>query len=59
MSNSVADGTTAFELVHSVGPDEIIDGQITVIGPEIDTVPEGTKMPLGIKIDVYGRKMQA
>jgi acetyl-CoA synthase len=50
--------TTSFELVHSVGPDEITDGQITVIGPEIDTVPEGTKMPLGIVVNVYGRKMQ-
>ncbi|TGE32460.1 acetyl-CoA decarbonylase/synthase complex subunit alpha/beta [Desulfosporosinus sp. Sb-LF] len=51
--------TTAFELVHMVGPDEIVDGQITVIGPEIDSVPEGSKLPLGIRIDVYGRKMQA
>jgi len=51
--------TTAFELVHSVGPNDIVDGQVTVIGPEIDTVPEGSKLPLGIKIDVYGRKMQS
>lgn len=50
--------TTSFELVHSVGPDDIVDGQITVIGPEIDTVPEGTKMPLGIVVNIYGRKMQ-
>jgi len=50
--------TTSFELVHSVGPDDITDGKITVIGPEIDTVPEGTKMPLGIVVNVYGRKMQ-
>lgn len=51
--------TTAFELVRMVGPDEVKDGQITVIGPEIDTVPEGTKLPLGIMVDIYGRKMQA
>ncbi|HZK52665.1 MAG TPA: acetyl-CoA decarbonylase/synthase complex subunit alpha/beta [Desulfosporosinus sp.] len=50
--------TTSFELVHSVGPDDIVDGQITVVGPEIDTVPEGTKLPLGIVVKVYGRKMQ-
>jgi len=50
--------TTSFELIHSVGPDDITDGKITVIGPEIDTVPEGTKMPLGIVVNVYGRKMQ-
>ncbi|MDI6812388.1 MAG: acetyl-CoA decarbonylase/synthase complex subunit alpha/beta [Desulfitobacteriaceae bacterium] len=51
--------TTAFELVHMVGPDEVKDGQIKVIGPEIDTVPDGTKLPLGIMVDIYGRKMQA
>ena len=50
--------STAFELVHSVGPDEIVDGQVTVVGPEIDTIPEGTKLPLGIVVNVYGRKMQ-
>jgi len=51
--------TTAFELVRMVGPDEVKDGQITVIGPEIDSVPEGTKLPLGIMVDIYGRKMQS
>lgn len=51
--------TTAFELVRMVGPDEVKDGQIKVIGPEIDTVPDGTKLPLGIMVDIYGRKMQA
>ncbi|CAA7601842.1 acetyl-CoA C-acyltransferase/hydroxylamine reductase/CO-methylating acetyl-CoA synthase [Acididesulfobacillus acetoxydans] len=51
--------TTAFELVRMVGPDEVKDGQITVIGPELDTIPDGTKLPLGIMVDIYGRKMQA
>lgn len=50
--------TSAFELVSMVGPDEVEDGKVTVIGPEIDSVPEGTKLPLGIKVDIYGRKMQ-
>jgi len=50
--------STAFELVQSVGPDDVVDGQVTVIGPEIDTVPAGSRLPLGIKIDIYGRKMQ-
>jgi len=50
--------TTSFELVHSVGPDDITDGQITVIGPEIDSIPEGSKLPLGVVVNVYGRKMQ-
>ncbi|KLU58911.1 carbon monoxide dehydrogenase/acetyl-CoA synthase subunit alpha [Peptococcaceae bacterium CEB3] len=51
--------TTAFELVRMVGADEVKDGQITVIGPEIDTIPDGTKLPLGIMVDIYGRKMQS
>ncbi|HBQ63550.1 MAG TPA: CO dehydrogenase/CO-methylating acetyl-CoA synthase complex subunit beta, partial [Clostridiales bacterium] len=50
--------TTAFELVKMVGPDEIEDGRITVIGPEIDDVEEGGKLPLGILVKIYGRKMQ-
>lgn len=51
--------TEAFELVKMVGPDEIEDGKITVIGPEIDDVAEGSKLPLGIFVKIYGRKMQS
>lgn len=50
--------TTAFELVQMVDAEHIEDGKIEVIGPEIDDVPEGTKLPLGIMVKVYGRKMQ-
>ena len=50
--------TMAFELVQMVGPDEIEDGKITVIGPEITDVKEGDRLPLGIMVDIYGRKMQ-
>lgn len=50
--------TTAFELVRSVGPDEIEDGKIEVIGPNIDDIEEGARLPLGIMVDIYGRKMQ-
>ena len=50
--------TTAFELVKMVDSDEIEDGKITVIGPEIDDVEEGSKLPLGIYVKIYGRKMQ-
>ncbi|MHB8926630.1 MAG: acetyl-CoA decarbonylase/synthase complex subunit alpha/beta [Bacillota bacterium] len=50
--------TPAFELVQMVGPDEIQDGKITVVGPEIDAIPEGGTTPLGIMVDIYGRKMQ-
>lgn len=50
--------STAFELVKMVGPDEIEDGKITVVGPEIDDVEEGGRLPLGIYVKIYGRKMQ-
>lgn len=50
--------TTAFELVKMVEADDIEDGKITVIGPEIDDVEVGAKLPLGIYVKIYGRKMQ-
>ncbi|MCG0277281.1 MAG: CO dehydrogenase/CO-methylating acetyl-CoA synthase complex subunit beta [Thermanaeromonas sp.] len=48
----------AFELVRSVPEDQITDGKIEVIGPDITDVPEGSVLPLGIIVDIYGRKMQ-
>ena len=51
--------TTAFEFVTSVEMDQINDGEIEVIGPDIDTVKEGTAMPLAIWVEVAGRKMQS
>lgn len=51
--------TTAFEFVTSVEMDQINDGEIEIIGPDIDTVKEGTAMPLAIWVEVAGRKMQS
>jgi len=51
--------TTAFEFVTSVEMDQINDGDIEIIGPDIDTVPAGTAMPLAIWVEVAGRKMQS
>ncbi|MDD2420815.1 MAG: acetyl-CoA decarbonylase/synthase complex subunit alpha/beta, partial [Heliobacteriaceae bacterium] len=48
----------AFELVRSIGSEEIEDGRITVVGPTLDQMQEGEKHPLGIMVDIYGRKMQ-
>jgi len=50
--------THAFEFVTSVELESINDGEIEVIGPEIDTIEEGTALPLGIWVEVAGRKMQ-
>ncbi len=50
--------TTGFEFVTSVGLDRITDGEIEIVGPDIDTVEEGSALPLGIWVEVAGRKMQ-
>lgn len=49
--------TPGFELVR-MGDDTIEDGKVEIVGPDIDSVPEGSRMPLGIVVDVYGRKME-
>jgi acetyl-CoA synthase len=51
--------TSAFEFLTSVELDEIDDGEIELIGPDIDSVEEGAALPLGIWVEVAGRKMQA
>jgi len=51
--------TTAFEFVTSVEMEQINDGDIEIIGPDIDTVKEGTALPLAIWVEVAGRKMQS
>ncbi|MCP4403564.1 MAG: CO dehydrogenase/CO-methylating acetyl-CoA synthase complex subunit beta, partial [bacterium] len=51
--------TTAFEFVTSVDLDQINDGEIEIIGPDIDAVEEGTALPLAIWVEVAGRKLQA
>ncbi len=51
--------TTAFEFVTTVDMDAINDGEIEIIGPDIDKVEEGTALPLGIWVEVAGRKMQS
>jgi acetyl-CoA synthase len=50
--------TPAFELARMVETDKVEDGKVEVIGPGMDTVKTGGAMPLGIVVDVYGRKMR-
>ncbi|MBN3038186.1 MAG: CO dehydrogenase/CO-methylating acetyl-CoA synthase complex subunit beta [Candidatus Omnitrophica bacterium] len=50
--------TTAFEYARSKKLEEVEDGKIEVIGPEVDEVKEGGALPLGILVEVAGRKMQ-
>jgi acetyl-CoA synthase len=51
--------TPAFEWLRMRDIDEVKDGDVEIIGPDIDTLEVGGKLPLGIVIDVAGRKMQA
>ncbi|OGV61861.1 MAG: CO dehydrogenase/CO-methylating acetyl-CoA synthase complex subunit beta [Lentisphaerae bacterium RIFOXYB12_FULL_65_16] len=50
--------SAAFEFVHTRNMDEIEDGKIEVVGPDIDTVAEGGSLPLAIYVEVAGRAMQ-
>ncbi len=50
--------TTAFEYVTAVEMDQIEDGQIDIIGKDIDEVEPGSALPLAIWVEVAGRKMQ-
>jgi len=50
--------TPAFEFLTSADAESISDGQIDIIGPDIDTVEPGSALPLGIWVEVAGRKMQ-
>lgn len=48
----------AFEYVKIAGTTDVEDGKIEVIGPEIDKIVQGSANPLGILVQVYGKKMQ-
>jgi acetyl-CoA synthase len=50
--------TPGFEYVTTRQLAEIENGKVEVIGPEIGDVPEGSGLPLGIWVEVAGRKMQ-
>ena len=50
--------THMVEWVTSKRMDEIEDGEIEVIGPEITDVPAGSKLPLAIAVEAAGREMQ-
>jgi acetyl-CoA synthase len=51
--------TPAFEWLRMRELDEVEDGRVEVVGPDNDAVEPGGKLPLGIVIEVAGRKMQA
>ena len=50
--------STALEYLKMSGINEIDDGKIEIIGPEMDSVEEGGSLPLAIVVTVAGRKME-
>lgn len=48
----------AFEYVQMADASTIEDGKVEVKGPELDEIKEGGASPLGIFVQVAGRKMQ-
>jgi acetyl-CoA synthase len=49
---------SCFEWLTMKGLDEIDDHKITLVGPDLDEIEVGTNNPLGIFVEVAGRKMQ-
>jgi acetyl-CoA synthase len=50
--------TPSFEWLRMRDIDEVEDGKVEVKGPDVDSVEPGGKLPLGIIVEVAGRKMQ-
>lgn len=50
--------TDAFELLRMKPMEEVEDGKIEVIGPDVDEMEEGGAYPLGIVVEVAGRDFQ-
>jgi len=50
--------TASFEWLRMLDMDEVEDGKVEVKGADVDSVEEGGKLPLGIVVEVAGRKMQ-
>jgi acetyl-CoA synthase len=47
--------TDAFELLRGKQMDEVVDGHIELVGPDIDVVAPGDALPFGVLVDVAGR----
>jgi acetyl-CoA synthase len=50
--------TNMVEWVTTKPMDEVEDGQVEVIGPELTDVEAGSRLPLAIAVEVAGRQMQ-
>ncbi len=50
--------TQCTELVKMAEMNEIEDGKVDIIGPDLDGIKEGGTFPLGIKVQIAGREFQ-
>ncbi|MDR2199529.1 MAG: CO dehydrogenase/CO-methylating acetyl-CoA synthase complex subunit beta [Deltaproteobacteria bacterium] len=50
--------TAVVEWVTSAPMDQVEDGKVTLVGPDVNEVKEGGSLPLAIKVVVAGRKFQ-
>ena len=50
--------TLACEWTSSLPLNQVEDGRIEVIGPDLDSLPEGSQIPLATLVQVAGREMQ-
>ncbi len=51
--------TQGVELTVMKDMNEVEDGKVEVIGPDLKDIKPGTRLPLGILVEVAGRKMQS
>ncbi len=51
--------TRMVEWVTTKRKDEIEDGKVEVIGPELSDIPAGSRLPFAIAVEVAGREMQS
>lgn len=49
--------STAFEYLRMKDMEEVEDGKVQLVGPDVDEFKEGSAAPLGILVEVAGRKM--
>lgn len=47
-----------FEYLHMAPLDKVVDGQVTVVGPDFANLPAQGHMDMGIVVEVAGRQMQ-
>ena len=53
-----ASRTLCFELCKMREADQVEDGKVRLIGPDLDEMEEGGSTALGMFVEVYGKKMQ-